>query len=62
MQANNMHCSSNYIKSEESCEARECEKTWKVPGKEPQLLLCGQVKWDQLLDQVKWDQLLGRSH
>ena len=53
MQANNMHCSSNYIKLEESCEAREREKTWKVPGKEPQLLLCGQVKRDQLL---------GRSH
>ena len=53
MQANNMHCSSNYIKLEESCEAREREETWKVPGKEPQLLLCGQVKRDQLL---------GRSH
>lgn len=47
-----MPCSPNFIKLEESCEARECEKTWKVPGKEPHLLLCGQVKWDQLLGQA----------
>lgn len=45
---NNMPCSPNFIKLEESCEARECEKTWKAWQRATSVTLQSGVKWDQL--------------